>query len=156
MEGPHRQGVVTGAEAGGTPFTGPRRRPVATWADVRNYVHQNYRVDRDPRNDLLGLNFDTGDGRSQMVYLQLMEGHGQEWVRFGSIVGEMDRVNGPMAHLIGSNLVGAALQMTGDSLAVVNFQLLATIDGPEIDLSLTIVAIGADALEEALLQSDEH
>lgn len=129
---------------------------MATWAEVQGYVHSNYQVSREPNDEMLGLLFDTGEGRSQMVYVHHVFGHGHEWVRVVSLVGELTDVELNFAMAISASFVGASLQMTGDSLAVVNYQLLATIDAPEIDLSLTIVAMGADALEEATRQSDEH
>lgn len=129
---------------------------MATWPDVSTYVHANYIVHREPTHDLLGLEFGTGDDRTQLVYLRPMTGHGQEWLWIASFVGDLAQIDVPAALELSGNLVGAGLQQVGDSLVISTYQLLATIDAPEIDLNLSVVALAADGFEEFFTGRDEH
>jgi hypothetical protein len=130
---------------------------VATWPEVQKYVRQNYRVNREPSDDLMTLTFQTTPGRDQQVYVSYLSSvDGQEWVRFASIVGEIRGIDLVRALALGSENIGCGLKQIGELLAVVHYQLMSTVDGAEIDLGLTVTAANGDELERALVGGDTY
>lgn len=130
---------------------------MATWSEVQKYVRQNYQVNREPEDDLMVLTFQTTPGRDQQVFVgHLTSGGGREWVRFASVVGEIRRIDLVRALQLGSEKIACGLEQIGDLVAVVHYQLLATVDGPEIDLGLVLAASNGDDLERALVGGDTY
>jgi hypothetical protein len=130
---------------------------MATWPEVQKYVRQNYEVSREPADDLMILRFQTTPGRDQQVFVSVITtGNGREWVRFASIVGRIDNLDLTRALELASENIACGLGQIVDLLAVVHYQLLATVDGAEIDLGLTVAAANGDDLERALVGSDTY
>lgn len=103
---------------------------------------------------MMVLCFGADEGRTQTIYVRFHIHDNLEWVGFKSILLGGSPVSDAQVRLalaVNENFVGASLQMTGPALAVVNYQLLGTIDGPEIDHSLRNVGLAADAIEKRFL-----
>lgn len=130
---------------------------MATWPEVQKYVRQNYRINREPSDDLMVLTFQTTPGRDQQVFVSYVPSSGgREWVRFASIVGEIRGIDLARALQLGSEKIACGLEQIGELLAVVHYQLMATVDGAEIDLGLTVTAANGDELERALVGGDTY
>lgn len=121
---------------------------MATWQQVKSYVYANYNVATDDGSQI-GLNFDIGNGRTQMVILAHLEAEEASSVIFMSPVAAWSQVSADRV-LRATEQVPVAVRSIGDYIVASHSQLLATIDEAEIDLPLGILVNMADNLESAL------
>ena len=126
---------------------------VATWQQVKSYIYTNYNVNTDEGNNM-SLNFETSPGRSQMLFIAHIEADEFSAVLFSSPFATWSQVSGDRA-LRATEQVSAGIRSIGDYLVVTHSQLLATIDEPEIDLSMVLVVNQADQLEAVLGLGDQ-
>src|SRR5688572_20696325 len=103
---------MEGRAASVTAFIGSRRAgaAMATWEQLVEHVQKEYKIDQQ-KEDMLRLLFNTGEGRSQVVYLwkaTLLDG-AEEWVQIESPFGRADTVDLRKAlEEIGNMTVGGA------------------------------------------------
>ena len=102
----------------------------------------------------MSLNFETGPGRSQMLFIAHIEADEFSAVLFSSPFASWSQVSGDRA-LRATEQVSAGIRSIGDYIVVSHSQLLSTIDEPEIDLSMVLVVNQADQLERALGLGDQ-
>jgi len=121
---------------------------MATWQQVKSYIYNNYTVATDD-GDRIGLNFQLNGGRSQMVILVNLDADEFSSLIMMSPVASWSQVSADRV-LRATEQVPVAIRSTGDLIVASHTQLLATIDEPEIDLSLQLLVSMADNLEKAL------
>ena len=125
---------------------------MATWQQVKSYIYSKYTVS-DDSGTMLSLTFDTGQGRSQMVFVGLLDAGDVSSIRFSSPFAQWSKVSAERA-LRATESIGVGIGSVGDFLVTTHSQLLATIDDAEVDWPLIYVTSMADALEQALGQGD--
>ena len=120
---------------------------MAKWRQVKSYIYQNYQVSGDS-GDILTLLLDTGNGRSQIVHVGHFDADDQSSIML-SVFAQKSTVSADRV-LTATEIILAGIRSTGDLYAVSHMQLLETIDEPEIDWQMVLVASYADQLEEYL------
>ena len=120
---------------------------MAKWRQVKSYIYQNYQVSGDS-GDILTLLLDTGNGRSQIVHVGHVDADDQSSIML-SVFAQKSMVSADRV-LTATEIIPAGIRSTGDLYAVSHMQLLETIDEPEIDWQMVLVASYADQLEEYL------
>lgn len=130
---------------------------MANWRQVKSYLNNNYRIKQD-EGDFVVMVFDTGNGRSQMVFLsveRLRDGT-EEWLTILSSVGKVREVNLANALTLIENMVVGGLTQLGDTLMVKHTLPLLNVDDNEIDRPLALVTKTADDLERRLVGGDAY
>jgi hypothetical protein len=125
---------------------------MATWQQVKSYIYANYNVSKDS-GEMITLLFDTGNGRSQLVFVGLLDIGEYSSIRLSSPFAQWSNVSAERA-LRATESTGVGICSIGDYLATTHSQLLATIDEAEIDWPLAYVTSTADKLEQQLGQGD--
>jgi hypothetical protein len=125
---------------------------MATWQQVKSYIYANYNVSKDS-GEMITLLFDTGNGRSQLVFVGLLDIGEYSSIRFSSPFAQWGNVS-PERVLRATESTGVGICSVGDYLTTTHSQLLATIDEAEIDWPMVYVTSTADALEQQLGQGD--
>ena len=138
--------------------TGPadlnRGCTLASWAEVRNYIQTDYQIQNDTGTTLT-LVFNTGDGRSQLVFVMGIEDVGDlSSVRYFSPFARVGQISPTQfANLAGEAIFGLA--ELADMYGVVHNSFLENLDASEIDTPLMAVTSSADAFEKRLGLGDE-
>lgn len=126
---------------------------VATWQQVKSYIYANYQVSSDS-GDNMSLNFDTGAGRSQMIFIGYLDVGEFSSVLFSSPFAKWGQV--PADRILrATEQVHASIRSIGDFIVVSHSQLLASIDESEIDWPITLMVSQADDLERILGVGDQ-
>ncbi|MCD2187869.1 hypothetical protein [Actinomycetospora soli] len=129
---------------------------MATWDQLRAYVHGNYTVSGVTQHGQLILRFDLPNGRSQSVLIsRAVDGtNGREWAKVESVVGEMTAVDLPaLFELIRYQVVGA-LAKNDDYVTVRHSILLEDMSPDEFEEPLAAVLETADYLESRVSGQD--
>ena len=129
---------------------------MATWQDVRSYVHSNYKVeDIDP--DMMKMLFDAGNGRSQLIYvghIDLSHANMGEWLTYFSAFSNTDQVTAHVVLSVASdNTMFGITQMAG-MYGVRHVAPMVNLDANEIEDPLIAVVWSADTLEKMLIGGD--
>jgi hypothetical protein len=120
---------------------------MATWQEVKSYLKSNYKI-RSEEDDFVSLVFETGDGRSQLIFVA----HLNEWIRFSSPIAK--KAESDLATIV-ERAAGFGIGIHGmDWYGLVHMQLLATVDSAEIDAGLDWVTAFADEVEKAVSSED--
>ena len=125
---------------------------MATWQQVKSYIYANYNVSKDS-GEMITLLFDMGNGRSQLVFVGLLDIGEYSSIRLSSPFAKWSNVSAERA-LRATESTGVGICSIGDYLATTHSQLLATVDEAEIDWPLAYVTSTADKLEQQLGQGD--
>ena len=128
---------------------------MATWNDVVGYVRNNYKVAEEGPNKIK-LIFDTGDLRSQMVFIwhvTLDQGN-EEWVQIESPFGELGTLN--LAHALQhlADMVCGGMGLVGNVVTYRHAVPLENLNINEFERPLALVTTTADNLERALTGGD--
>lgn len=124
---------------------------MATWQEVRNYISANYQVETG-EGGMLKLLFNTGSGRSQFIFVGLIDIDPQ-LVTFVSPIGSMNKMN--LTRLLDATAeVPFGVRAFGDWIGLSHVQVLDTVDPAEIDVPLGLVTLFADKLEERFGEGD--
>jgi hypothetical protein len=115
---------------------------LATWAEVRSYIASKYIIANDSGN-LLTINFQTEGGRSQVVFVS----GDDDLIMFKSPFAKEGQVQ--PGKVIQMATVFGVVQV-GDMYCVTHVQLTQTLDTPEIDVPLNLMAANADEIEKNL------
>lgn len=115
---------------------------MASWNDVHSYITSNYKV-AETTDDLLKLNFETKNLRSQVVFV----GGSDTFIMFSSPFAQVGQVQ-PGKVLELASIFG--VRQIGDLYCVTHVALTDTIDPAEIDIPLTLMAENADEIEKSL------
>jgi hypothetical protein len=130
---------------------------VATWADVKGFIHSNYKGVSDINDTLLSLLFEAKDLRSQQMFVQYTPSSGgMDWVEISSPVGKITEVDLPLALREVSEKICGGLSAVGDLLVVRHMVPLANVDGNEIAVPLGVLSGIADDLEKVLTGGDAY
>lgn len=128
---------------------------MANWRDVIGYMRSSYKIAEEIRTDsgdifALKLIFNTGDGRSQLVFvgLETLNEGKEEWI---SIESPFARLDGADLQAIvkeaGAKVCGG-LGVVGDLLTFKHSAPLANLDNNELERPLALVVGTADLLEQ--------
>jgi len=129
---------------------------MANWSSLVNYVTSNYKVS-DQQPEMLKLVFDTGDLRSQVVFLwRQVLGEGEEWVQIESPVAELGLVDLPRALTAIGGMVCGALAVVGGHVVVRHSAPLENLNINEFERPLLLVTTTADRLERDLVGGDQY
>jgi hypothetical protein len=129
---------------------------MATWMQLRNYVHANYRISDDIGNGLK-LEFRTTNGRTQLVFLSqhLLLDSTEEWVLIESpfgLIGEIDLARAATA--VGTMVCGG-IGVAFDKFVTLRHAVrLADLDVDEFERPLVLVTASADRLEAMFSTAD--
>lgn len=125
---------------------------MATWQEVKNYVNSNYQVEPG-EGGMLKLLFNTGSGRSQFIFVGLID-MDPALVVFTSPIGSMNKIN--LNRLLDATSdTPFGVRAFGDWVGLVHVQLLDTVDPAEIDVPMGLVTLFADKLEERFGEGDK-
>lgn len=122
---------------------------MATWQEVKNFIHTNYVVSNEQGN-LLALEFQTDRGRSQLVFVSGIEGSDDlNSVRFFSPFARVDQISpAQFAQLASNAIFGLAEQ--ADLYGFVHNAFLADLDASEIHVPMNYITMLADQVERQL------
>lgn len=130
---------------------------MATWADLKAYIHNNYKI-ADERDDMIKLIFDMGGMRSQVVivwHVQL-SGNGEHWVQIESPFGELGSIDLNAALTAVGNTVCGGMALAGGTLVTFRHSVpLDDLSINEFEAPLALVTGTADRLEQALTGGDK-
>jgi hypothetical protein len=127
---------------------------MANWSTLVNYVSSNYKV-ADQGPDMLKMIFETGDLRSQVVFLwrQTLSG-GEEWVQIESPFAEVGMVNLQQALEAIGGMVCGGMAIASGYVTVRHAVPLANLNINEFERPLLLVTTTADNLESQLIGGD--
>ena len=129
---------------------------MATWSDVKTFVHDNYKVD-DLSDEVMKMVFETGDLRSQLVFLThyTLQAGAEDWVSVESPFAEIESVDlGKALEEVG-NLVCGGLSKVNSMVTLKHSVPLANLNINELQRPLALVVNSADALEKTLVGGDK-
>jgi hypothetical protein len=132
---------------------------MATWERLKEHIGGSYEaVELEPR--IIAMQFATTTRRTQTVYVtHLVAEDGSEWAAIDSVVGHELEVDLLAALRAVSTLACGGLSylrvQDQDMVALRHVVPLATVEAEEFDLPLVLVTGAADALEQALLGTDQ-
>jgi hypothetical protein len=123
---------------------------MAEWASVERYIKSEYVVAHQ-EGKWINLDFDMGNGRSQMMTVT----HVGPFIQFVSPFGHLSEVDIREVFLL-MREEGIVLGITcvDDMLVVTHSQLLHTVDEEEVDAGIQIVVQAAETLERRLSFQD--
>lgn len=128
---------------------------MATWKDLSEYIHANYKV-AESDDSKMKLVFETGSLRSQVLwiwYLTLNEGR-EHWIQIESPFGELGKVDLNQAlQAVGSTVCGG-LALVSNLVTFRHSVPLENLNINEIEAPLALVTTTADQLERALTGGD--
>jgi len=122
---------------------------MATWPEVKEYIKANY-VTTEESDSLLSLQFQTGRGRTQVVFVMGIEDAGPlNCARFFSAFAKVEQISPyQLAELAKSSVFGLA--ETGGLYGFVHNACLADLDASEIAVPMNAVTEHADNVERQL------
>jgi hypothetical protein len=130
---------------------------MASWTDLKAYIHNNYKI-ADEREDMIKLIFDVGGMRSQVVivwHVQL-SGNGEHWIQIESPFGELGQIDLPAALNAVGNTVCGGMALAGGTLVTFRHSVpLEDLSIGEFEAPLALVTGTADRLEQALTGGDK-
>jgi hypothetical protein len=130
---------------------------VATWGDLRAYIHNNYKV-ADERDDMIKLIFETQNLRSQVVIIWrlTLAANGAEWIQIESPFAEIGSVDLSAAIRAVGNTVVGGLASAGDTLITFRHSVpLADLQIAEFEQPLHLVIGTADRFEQQFTGGDK-
>lgn len=127
---------------------------MATWDDLVSYLKSNYKIAVE-KPGFLGLGFNSGDGRSQRVIVEVA-GNDEigVWAKVFSPVADFSAKSLEAACREASNLVCGGIMVLDDVIWLSDSIPLANLDANEIDFPLRAVVATADILEQKLTGGD--
>jgi hypothetical protein len=130
---------------------------MATWNDLKAYVHNRYQVS-DETDDMMRLVFSSPDLRAQVVIIRriVLPANGSEWVHVESAIGEIDKIDlVALLRKVGNTVVGG-LATAGDSIVTFRHSIpLADLSIAEFEQPLHLVTGTADLLEQEFTGGDK-
>jgi hypothetical protein len=123
-----------------------------TWQQVRSYICSKYRV-RSDKDCFMSLDFDMGNGRTQLVMIGCVDAGGYSVIRLDSPFAKWGNVPSDLVLRAAEPLL-VGIRVVAGLLTATHSQLLATINEAEIDRIMIDLSSTADTLEQALLQGD--
>lgn len=126
-----------------------------TWEDLVRYVNSKYKVAKQAES-FLALVFETGNGRSQVVFLtrHLLMGGTEEWLQISSPIGDASKINLRAVLLDVGNMVCGGLAIYEDMLVIRDALPLAELDENEFERPLVLITTSADRLEKKYFGTD--
>ncbi|WP_107766177.1 hypothetical protein [Nocardioides terrigena] len=127
---------------------------MTNWNALTSFISSNYDVN-EMTDSRVKMVFNTGDLRSQVVFLWRMElAQGEEWIQVESVIGPIASLDMVQALRIMENHVCGGLALSGELLTVRHAAPLANLDANEIVRPIVLVTSTADDLEKQLIGSD--
>lgn len=122
---------------------------MATWAEIKNFIRQNYIVSAEEGNTLK-LEFNVDANRSQLVFVMGLD-TGDEYatVRFFSAFATKDDLSPTQFMEIAKDPIYGVAEF-GGLLGYMHNALMADIDASEISLPLNLITAVADETEKSL------
>ena len=129
---------------------------MATWSDVKTFVHNNYKAD-DLSDEVMKMVFETADLRSQLVFLThyTLAGGAEDWVAVESPFAEIGNVDLGKALEEAGNLVCGGLSKVNSMVTLKHSVPLENLNINELQRPLALVVNSADALEKSLVGGDK-
>ncbi len=127
---------------------------MATWSTLVNYVQSTYRI-AERSDGMIKIVFDTGELRSQVVYLwrQTLAGD-EEWVQIESPFAELNTVDLRKAVKEIGDMVCGGLAAVGEFVTVRHAVPLVNLNINEFERPLILVTTTADRLEKEFVGTD--
>jgi hypothetical protein len=130
---------------------------MASWQEIIAHIESQYTVNRMSEN-MIALTFGFDDGRSQAVAIHYAPSFGPmpAHIRFFSPLGDRKKLKRKLGDILEeSGDLPFGVTRVGDWVGVVHTALADTIDGPEIDVPLGLLAGVADEFERKFTGGDE-
>jgi len=127
---------------------------MATWSEVQQYIRSNYIVQSEPDDKMMRLEFNTSDGRSQLLFVEApihVDGL-PNFVGFFSPVAERAKVSADK--LLDLGYTGLGVLARGNYIGIYHAALVDTIDSQEIDVPIRFIIAIADLAEKELTGKD--
>ena len=122
---------------------------MATWQEVQTFIHANYKAIV-VNADLLRLEFDLGNGRSQNIFVgHAGEGTDMDCLRFSSPFATEDAITPAQFAQVCEGAIFGATKI-GNLYAFVHIALLEGLDANEITVPMAWVTHQADEAERNL------
>jgi hypothetical protein len=122
---------------------------MATWSEIKNYLHQNYRWEEIDTDLLKGV-WDLDGGRSHMVFVALAN---DSTIMMAAPVCDYSPAN--VAKVLENNTSIYGIFLLGGMVCLVDPQNIGTIDADELE-GFKGVLLQADALEQSLFGGDKY
>ena len=124
---------------------------MATWQEAKGFIAANYNFE-DLGDDILKFVFNTGDGRSQLIYISHLDSIPA--IRYFSPFATASDISAEqLVNIAETSLFG--LSRIADMYCVMHITPLADLDASEIEWPLTYVSFWADAIEKKLGLGDK-
>lgn len=127
---------------------------MANWEALRRHIKSNYKI-RDDQLDMLTLTFDTGGGRSQIVFVRKMVLADSEWAEIATPVAMEADISARDALLKNAQVVVGGLALMDDGTLMFRHALpLKDLDVDEFEVPFGIIVNFGDMLERELHAAD--
>jgi len=128
---------------------------MASWDDVKSFVKSKFKIE--DQGDLIRTVFDTGNSRSQLVFMQkFTSNNGDVWVQISSPVGVIPQNKMEAALTMLNDKVCGGLVKIGDKHFVRHCMPIADLSQEELLYPFGFVTTTADDLEAAFIGGDTH
>jgi hypothetical protein len=134
-----------------------REESMASWTDLKQYVHNNYKI-ADENDDMIKLIFETDGLRSQVVIVRHVQlaGNGQHWVQIESPFGELGSLDLVAAlNAVGDTVCGGMSLVGGQIVTFRHSVPLDDVSISEFEAPLHLVINTADRLEKSFTGGDK-
>lgn len=118
-----------------------------SWTEIQEHARSKYTLDND-EDDWFALVFSYDSGRTQKIRVSRFTAFDEEWIEFRSVVCKGDEMPPKVALRKNADFVVGSLALDGDGDYVfLHNACLATLDLPEFERPLHVIASTADKLE---------
>jgi hypothetical protein len=129
---------------------------MATWEDVRQYIHTNYRV-ADEAPGVVRMIFDLGNGRAQNVFVSSKAVGAYEYLSIWTPVCHESRMPARDALVRNADLTLGALALAPDGTMILRQSVpLKDLDIDEFEVPLRTLTQLGDMLEQQYAVADQY
>jgi hypothetical protein len=119
-----------------------------SWSEIQEYARSKYILQNDEES-WFALVFEYDSGRTQKIRVGKFTAFDEEWIEFRSIVCKGDEMSPKVALRKNADFVIGALALdSDDDYVFLHSAPLATLDLPEFERPLHVIARTADSLEK--------
>lgn len=129
---------------------------MASWESLRSYIKSNYNIGMDDL-EMLGLDFQLPNGRTQKVFVRKMMLGTEEWAEIGTPVCQEEDISPRAALLKSGEMIVGGLVLWQDGTVLFRHSLpLKDLDVDEFEAPFQLAVQFGDALERELVGVDRY
>jgi hypothetical protein len=125
-----------------------------TWEELQEHVRKTYKL-QDDEPGYFSLVFRTSEERTQLITVRRVTAFDADWVEFRSAVCRRGQMDPEMALKHNAQFAIGALALDAEKYFILYTIPLSTMDPPEFELPLHVIAKTADSLEGTFTTGDE-